>query len=357
MILTRVTADGFRNLKSVGLSPAPGINLVTGANGAGKSTLLEALHCLSVGHSFRTRRPRELIAHDATEFLLTCEMQDPATERSHRSGLVRRNDGSVDLKFDFEPLKSFQSVTAQLPVKAVTPESHGLVQDGPAVRRQFIDWGVFHVEPAFIATWREFRRALSQRNMALRLQKSDAEIASWDDILVTTSTRIDAWRNAYVVDLTEVARQVVDRLNLPLTLALVHRPGWAEDVDFKAALASSLEHSRRMKTTTVGPHRSELSIRSDGRTARAVLSRGQQKSLVYALELAQLQLLSEKTEKRAIVLCDDLQAELDADYLASLVAELHGVSLQMFISSTDATALAHQADAVFHVEHGRVLSV
>ncbi len=354
MILTRLSADGFRNLKQVSLVPSPGINLILGTNGAGKSSLLESIQCLSTGHSFRTRKPRDLIAHGADEFLLTCEMLDPSSGQEHRSGLIRRIDGTVDLKLDFETLRSFQTVTQYLPVKALTPESHGLVQEGPHTRRQFMDWGVFHVEPLFIAAWRDFRRALLQRNTALRLARPDSEVSTWDSILVKNAELIDSWRKAYVARLVEDLTELANTLELKFRTELHYRSGWAEDRSFSEALAGSLDHSRKMKTTTVGPHRGDLSLQSDGHMARAVLSRGQQKSLVYAMELAQLQVLKRATGQKAIVLCDDLQAELDRDSLERVLSLLSDLDLQIFVTATSTSGLRDRAASEFHIEHGRV---
>lgn len=354
MILTKLAVDRFRNLQHATLLPGPGINLITGANGAGKTSLLESIQCLSTGHSFRTRKPRELIAHSASEFLLTCEMQDPQSGHEHRAGLIRRVDGSVDLRFDFEPLRSFQTATSHLPVKALTPESHGLVEEGPRTRRQFIDWGVFHVEHGFLAAWRAYQRSLAQRNTALRLARPDNEVVSWDQTLVESADQIDRWRRQYVIELAAEIVTLGETLDLMFHVELDYRPGWPDGRHFAEALAASMDYSRRMKTTTVGPHRSDLIIRSDQHLARTTLSRGQQKLLVYALELAQLQLLDRVTGRKAVVLCDDLQAELDPENFQRVLGLLTGLGLQTFVSTTSAQGWTADGLKRFDVADGRV---
>jgi len=137
VILTHVDIRGLRNLQEIEFSPAPGFNLIIGSNGAGKSSILEAIHCLSVGHSFRTRKIRELITRGEDEFTLACQMLDVATEQTHRSGLRRHRDGTTELRLDYEEIRSIAPITQLLPIKALTPDSHGLIQDGPNVRRQF----------------------------------------------------------------------------------------------------------------------------------------------------------------------------------------------------------------------------
>jgi len=198
VILTHIDIHRLRNLLDASLDPAPGFNWFTGDNGSGKTSILEAIQCLSVGHSFRTRKVKELIHVKHEEFLLTCEIQDPSNNRQHRCGLQRHRDGTTELRFDYEPVRSMAAITQLLPVKALTPDSHRLIQDGPSGRRQFIDWGTFHVEHLFFDTWKQFRRTLSQRNQALRLNAPDSEVKSWDEQLIESGSRLDQMRKAYL---------------------------------------------------------------------------------------------------------------------------------------------------------------
>ena len=156
MILTRLEIDGFRRLAGVTLDPHPSLNLLSGANGSGKSSVLESIQCLSTGHSFRSRKARELVARDRDELTITARLHDADRNREHRVGLSRHRDGDLEMRLDYEPVDGVADVTRLLPVKALSPDSHALLQEGPDERRRFIDWGVFHVEPRFLEAWRRF---------------------------------------------------------------------------------------------------------------------------------------------------------------------------------------------------------
>lgn len=354
MQLTRVDISGFRNLIETGFDPHPALNLISGANGAGKSSVLEAIHSLSTAHSFRTRKPRELITHGEDALSVTARIANPADDREHRIGLSRARDGTLTMRVDYEPIDNVAYATRLLPIKALSPDSHVLIQGGPEDRRQFIDWGVFHVEPLFLDSWRVFRRSLSQRNQALRDYRPDDEVRSWNEQLSCSATAVDAFRRRYVDELADALRIRLDQLDAPLDIALRYRSGWSDDISLADALSQNLELHRRMKTTTDGPHRADLLITIATYPVKQVLSRGQQKTLVYLLHLSQLDLLDTRGARRAVVLCDDLPSELDDVSADNVVTQLLGCRSQVFISGVLLNSLTHHAHALFHVEHGVV---
>ncbi len=354
MILTQLEIGQFRNIAEAQLSPSPGFNLLFGHNGAGKSAVLEAIHCLSSGHSFRTRKVKELIRHEQDSFMLICQMTDLSGENSHRTGLQRNRDGSTALRLDYEPLASMSSITQMMPVKALTPDSHKLIQDGPSGRRQFMDWGTFHVEHTFFPIWKHFRRALAQRNQALKDGAQDSEIDSWDEQLIDAGTELTDMRKRYVSQLgTELQSQLTE-MSAVFHVEHQFKQGWTEELSLEEALAKSRQNCRRFRTTTVGPHRADLQIDTSGHPAKQVLSRGQQKTLIYAMHMAQLNLLHKLSENRAIVLCDDLKAELDEDQYVKILTQLKKQQSQVFLTSTEPFESTSVEITQFSVQGGKV---
>lgn len=357
MILTHIDIHRIRNLVDVSFDPNPGFNWFTGPNGSGKTSVLEAVHCLSVGHSFRTRKVKELIHVKHEDFLLTGELLDPNNQRNHRCGLQRSRDGTTELRFDYEPVRSMAAITQLLPVKALTPDSHRLIQDGPSGRRQFVDWGTFHVEHLFFDTWRQFRRTLSQRNQSLRMGAPDSEVHSWDEQLIHSGRILDNMRRSYLKKLDAEVERLLESMGLMFHVKHRYRSGWAEGEDYADALARSFSNCRRLKTTTVGPHRADLHIESDGVMAGKILSRGQQKVLVYVLHLAQLYILTVCKGNRAVVLCDDLASELDEFHTQKVLEQLAASGSQIFITGTDVKGAPDGAFTHFEVQGGEVRKV
>ena len=357
MILTKLDVSDFRNIQNLSLTPHPRLNLVSGNNGSGKSSILESIQCLSTGHSFRTRKARELISRNAQSFTLTALFSDPHTSREHRTGLLRQRDGSVELRLDFEEVKSIAEVTRLLPVKTLTPDSHRLIQEGPDERRQFLDWGVFHMEHSYLDTWRQFKRSLSQRNQLLRDVAPSSELKTWDSLFAESAVMLNTFRNNYVEKLSKALQVRLLDIDARFHVELAYRPGWSADHSLEELLVRNLDYHRRMKTTTDGPHRAEMSLTTDGVPAKQILSRGQQKVLVYLLHLAQLDLLDQSNARQAVVLCDDLTSELDQEHSTEIINQLLKLNGQVFVSGVNLDVLRHHDHSAFHMEHGSLKNV
>ena len=350
MRLEQIEITRFRNLDSISIRPHPELNLLTGANGAGKSSVLEAIHTLSVGHSFRTRKSRELIQRGSDEFTITARFTGEDESDLHRCGLARQWDGSSALRLDYEAVDRFADVTRLLRVKSLSPDSHELVQAGPELRRQFLDWGVFHVEPRFIEVWRTFRRALRQRNQLLREQAPDAQVRAWDSTFAAAADTIDSMRKRHV---EQIQSTLTDRLQAQQSMfhvELDYRSGWRSDARLGDLLSQNLETHRRFRTTSDGPHRAELHWTTDSVPLRQTLSRGQQKTFVYLVHLAQLDVLKQPV----IVLCDDLVSELDESNALRIVEQLQCLNSQIWVSGVQLNSLSRLAHGGFHVERGEV---
>lgn len=352
MIITQLDITSFRNIKQATLSPHPALNLITGNNGSGKSSILEAVQCMATGHSFRTRKPRELINHSDQSYQLACAFVDKTTDAEHRAGLLRSRDGAVNLRLDFEDVKTQSTITRLLPVKAMTPDSLGLVMDGPDSRRQFLDWGLFHVEQGFLDHWRTFRRSLSQRNQVIRDMGSDKEIDTWNTTLLPAAQAIDSARKSYLLKL-ETAMQVrLQKMGIVFHVELAYRQGWSESHSLEDLLLKNLQYHRKMKTTTDGPHRADLLVYTGDILAKQVLSRGQLKVLTYVMHLAQLDVLLDEQKQTAIVLCDDVNSELDEFHTNALLGQLSELESQVFVTGISLEQLFHFPHQGFHMEHG-----
>jgi len=334
VILTQFQVLAFRNLESVTFKPNAGLNAIVGPNGAGKSSVLEAIHTLSCGTSFRTRKPRELISHNQDAFTVSGLLQD-RQGREHRCGMKRSTDGQVELRMNFEPVNSIAQISRAIPIKALTPDSHALIQEGPTVRRQFMDWGAFHVEHEFFTQWKRYKRALAQRNQALRIGSPEAEVVSWNAELAASGAWIDERRAHYLKRLNPYFARILESLTTQFTVDLGYKRGFSVERSFLETLEKNLSQHQRFRTTTDGPHRAEISLSVGEHPAKQVLSRGQQKLVVYALHLAQLEILHEAGDQHAIVLCDDLASELDNANVSLVLELLSSKPTQVFIAGTE----------------------
>ncbi|MCY3731197.1 MAG: DNA replication/repair protein RecF [Rhodospirillaceae bacterium] len=351
MPLNRVSIESFRCLTRVELALHPERTYLFGPNGAGKTSLLEAVHVLGRGRSFRTRHTRRLIQHQRSGFSVFGEVR--AEGAVHRLGVGCRATG-LELRLNGAPAPGTAAMARLLPVHVIEPNSHSLIEGSPGDRRRFLDWGVFHVEQSYLAAWRGYRRALSQRNAALKCGEG---VGSWDAGFVEAGTAVDRARRRYVEALGYAAAGLGEAL-LGQPLAVSYRAGWPQGMSLTEALAGSADRERAWGTTQVGPHRADLVIRLDARGVRDDVSRGQQKLIAAGLILAQTRVFAAGRGHGGVLLVDDPAAELDERALAGLISVLDELPVQQVITGLSQAALpAAPAYPVFHVEPGGGLSM
>jgi len=352
MSLAELRIENLRCIESASLEFSSELNLIAGENGAGKTSILEAIFLLGRGRSFRTRSSEKLIRHQQPKLTVFGRTDDSPPKQA---GIEIAADGGTRARINGENAQSLLELSGVLPVQAIDPEIHKLVDQGPERRRRWLDWLVFHVEPSFGVHWARYSRALKQRNAALR--SSAAEFAAWDVEIVRNGDAMTEARQRTLERLTPRLNQTFERFgNLEVTAGFT--TGWAAGTSFADALRTHADRDRARGTTTVGPHRADVSLRRSHRIARETLSRGQQKLTAVAMIVSQLQLLHAELGLRAVLLLDDPAAELDEKNLRRLFDELASLQCQMIATSlTPETALFQAPKATFHVEHGRVKQV
>ncbi|MGX5915284.1 DNA replication/repair protein RecF [Aliidiomarina sp. Khilg15.8] len=363
MRLERLYLEKFRNFSMTQLELSPQVNLICGDNGSGKTSLLEAIYCLGFGRSFRTHQVRQMVQDDEEAFtlfaLLATQNADEETEQ-HRVGYRRFRSGDAQVKVDGEVVKRFARLARLVPVQLITPESVELVTGGPKLRRQYMDWGLFHVEQSFFADWAGYVRLLRQRNSLLRQGQYDRQGgAYWDNQLVAAGERVATARDAYVSGLNDLLNEYCHRFLPQYDFKFKLNHGWARaEQSFAEALSQRLEQDKKHGFTGVGPHKAEWQIRADSVDARERLSRGQLKLLVAALRLVQGQDYQNHRGESCIYLVDDLPAELDEENQGKLCSALKDSGSQVFITAIDESKIkSHFSDTesqLFHVEHGAI---
>jgi DNA replication and repair protein RecF len=350
MSLAELRVENLRCVESAVLEFSPELNLIAGANGAGKTSILEAIFLLGRGRSFRTRNSERLIRHGQSNLVVYGRTGDVPPKQA---GIEIAADGGTRVRINGENAASLLELSGVVPVQAIDPEIHKLVDQGPERRRRWLDWLVFHVEPTFGVHWSRYNRALKQRNAVLR--SGGTTLDAWDKELVSNGIAITHARHRALERLLPRLQLTFERFG-GLDVTVGFSSGWAADTSFESALQAHLDRDRQRGTTTTGPHRADVTLRRSQRAARETLSRGQQKLTAVAMIVSQLQLLQEEQGMRALLLLDDPAAELDERNLQRLFSELSSLRCQMIATSlTPETALFQAPKATFHVEQGRVI--
>jgi DNA replication and repair protein RecF len=350
MSLAELRLEDLRCLTSAQLTLHPRLNLISGDNGSGKTSLLEAIYLLGRGRSFRTRHTEQLIRH-GTRRLRVFGRIDSAASVSHAIGVGCTREEGVEARIDGQIVASLAQLSEVFPVQVIDPGIHRLVEDGPVQRRRWLDWAVFHVEPNFVQHWQGYSRALRQRNAALRC---GADPSVWDGELVRIGQLLTAARARLIEALQPYWNAALQELDA-VPVSLGYFQGWSREEDLAAALASHGLRDRERGSTAYGPHRFDVPLRLDGRPARDLLSRGQQKVLGAAMALTMARYVAEAAGRAPTLLLDDPAAELDRAHTEALLAAVGRIGGQLIVTSlvSEGTPLGIP-DRVFHVEHQEV---
>ena len=330
MRLTALTVSGFKNLKDVSLHPDAHYNVIVGENAQGKTNLLEAIWILSGCRSFRGTRERDYLcfadsgpmqiqaAFDDGRRVqtITCTMQPSAgkEKRFLLNGIPVTSTGSL---FDL-----FHCV-------AFTPEDLALINEGPEVRRNFVDLCYSQLTPRAVGAVRRYQMILQQRNavlkQALPAAAAQAYLDVWDRQLAKTGAYLTVQRSRYLQQLAAVCTELYGAISAQQEAVTLRYQAnvFGRDPDFSDCTEEQLaaqyyeklvrarEEDRALGFTTCGVHRDEMQILINGVSAREFGSQGQKKSLALALRLAHAQIYARKWKQTPLILLDDVMGELD----------------------------------------------
>lgn len=353
MRLERLRIQGLRSLDDAALTFAPGINALVGANGVGKTSVLEAVFLLSHARSFRSGAREALLARGASRLSIYAEMR--WGDGSLRRLGMGREAARWEARLDGEAC-SLGALIGECAVTCFEPGSHALIAGGAEERRRFLDWGVFHVEHAFLTYWRRYQRALKQRNSLLRapMTSDEALYLPWEAEMATLAAWLDAQRRGYLTALQPHLQAELAVLLPELgTCELRYRAGWGDGLALDEQLAQQRGRDAARGHTSLGPHRADWSLAFEHAPLREHLSRGQEKLAALACLLAQARLYASWRGEWPILCLDDLAAELDEAHQAALVEQLQSGQAQVLVTGTALpTPLQGRVQQMFHVEQG-----
>ncbi len=351
MPLKYLSIGDFRCFGRIEFEPEPHNNLIFGPNASGKTSVLEATAYLGRGRSFRGAPTGGLIRHGAAAFVLLGKVRQG---RRARTVGVRNSPAGLEVHIDGEPASGAAALAEVLPLQIIDPEIHKLVAGGPEERRRYLDWMAFHVEHGYLELWRRFRRALRQRNAALREGAGPAELVVWDREFCLAADELDAARERVLSMAGTAIKGTGERL-LGGSVGFEYRRGWPSGKALHELLAGGLERDRQQGSTQYGPQRADLRLIYDERRAQKLISRGQQKLLACSMVLAAAETVQTALSRPLLLLLDDPAAELDTGSVRRLMAEVGGLGCQVIATALwPDERIFDVQPALFHVEQGQL---
>src|SRR3954471_23610500 len=336
MRVSDLALEDFRSYADVRQVLGRGVTAFIGSNGAGKTNLLEAIHLAARGDSPRAHDDTELVRWGASAGRVRVETE--RSEGHRRIELVLFSPPAGERRRPRRYLldgagKRADDVTGELVVVAFFPEDVDLLGAAPNARRRYLDAMLSQIERAHRRETRELQRVLEQRNALLRAAReemslSQDEIAFWDRELVRLSAGISLRRALLVEELVPAFREATARFSGSAGLDIVYG-GQAQGATlderiaaYETLLVEKRERERWQGTTLVGPHRDDLLVTAGGRALPSFASRGEHRSAVLSLKLAEAAWLTSRVGEPPVFLLDDVLSELDPGRREALAAAI-----------------------------------
>ena len=356
-IIEKLSVTAVRNIVGLDIEPIPTVNILHGENGSGKTSILESIHLLASGRSFRTSKLEPLISSDKDEAIVFARLVG-GTE----IGLSKSRRQKHHLKFISEKQTNWENVARELPCQILDSNSFLLLEGGPKSRRQFLDWGVFHVEHGFVENWRRTKKSIANRNLLLKQRSPDlSQISAWDSELCLAAKEVHRARQEYFDVFLPLFLELYRKMNGAEVDSLVidYASGWDTGRELQDVLMDNRDIDIRYGATQNGPHRADLTFRIGRNRAVDILSRGQQKILVSTMKITQGLLLSQALDRKCIFLVDDLPSELDHDNREAILSQLVSMGGQIFVTCVEISGILDSLSsqpklATFHVERGTI---
>lgn len=339
MRLLRLAGSGFRNLEPFELACDAPFVVLHGPNGQGKTNALEAVYLLCTLQGLRGRRRGELIRWGAERAAVQGDVR--ADDVTHRYG-VDLSEAARGVELDGKRVHDLAEYFASIRCVCFTPQDGRIVTEEPAWRRRWVDRAAFTAQPAHLGVSAELRRVLLQKAAALKDPRPDGTLLDvLDDQLARVGAEVVTRRVEVLAELQPHVQQLVAGLaGAPHAVSLRYRTDasggdrGAREASLRRALEAARANELRRRTTLVGPQTDDVDIDLEGHPARTYASRGQVRSLVLALKLAEL-VAARRRGEVPLFLLDDVSSELDRARTARLVAILAELRAQVWATTTD----------------------
>ena len=311
MPLTNISIKNFRCFESIEISLSPGVNFFYGANGSGKTSILESVFIFSSGKSFKSSNLVSLINQNNEKFLL----KGFDAKKGYIVEVEKTKEKPISIL-----LNNKKTVTSKLikefPCTPIHNNTFSFTNASPDFRRKLLDRSIFIAEDNFSSNWFSYYRALKQRNSVLKNNRISA-IYAWNEMLVEEGIKLDNYRKDFFDKtlkefhtLLEILKpyNVFDFFDV---INISFFQGWDNEKSLLKILEENKQTDIRRKTTTSGPHKSDIKFLIKDIDAKQILSRGEQKFFSILWSCAQHEVLKKHYRIDATLIIDDIRSELD----------------------------------------------
>ena len=342
MSIARVFIKNFRLFRELDLDLNKENLLITGPNGSGKTSVLEAINLLISRKSIRTRDLKECINDDSDGFSLGLEIKNKdevltikAAKQTNKRITIETKVGNISATKENLPIVQF-----------IQAKDLRMIEGETEIRRDFFNKTMFHVEHSSESDYKNYKKALSQRNILLKRKASEGELKVWNEALMDTGNILAEKQKSFFERVfkksLEQKREKREAQEAFLNQIKVgFKRGWPETISLKKALVESAEKDRALGYTSIGPHRLDFKYLINNRLAKSFLSRGQQKLLIILSFFKFNDILTTKNKSGIVYLIDDITSELDQENLAMVLEQAIELKAQLLITAIRGKSLSN----------------
>lgn len=344
----------FRNLQNIEISSFDEMNVICGENAQGKTNLLEGIWLFTGIKSFRGAKDSAFVRFGCEKAELNIEFLADGIE----------NDAKMEIKenrtatFNNNKLKTPSLMAGKFNATVFSPNDLGLVRDGPAVRRRFLDIAIGQLYPSYISAVKNYMRAVTQRNQIIKDYRYDGTVSVmldiFEDEIAANGNKINEIRKKYIERLGEFLPIVYDGLSSGKEKLQTEYISSCREENLRQALITARKNDMFTGTTSVGPHRDDIEFKINGVSARSFGSQGQKRSVALALKLAEAEVINKVSGEYPVFLLDDVMSELDPERQNYILNHIKGI--QSFITCCDPSNVERlKSGKIFEMKNGRIV--
>lgn len=347
----------FRNYEKLSLTLDPGINIFYGANAQGKTNILEAVYLAGTSKSHRGTRDRDMIRMGESEAHI--RMHVDKNDSDYRIDMHLRKNKSKGIAIGGVPIRRAGELFGIVNIVFFSPEDLNIIKNGPSERRRLVDRILCEIDRIYMSDLTQYGKCLNQRNRLLHdlyfNPSLESELPVWDEQLVNYGCRIIAKREEFVRMLEDIASEIHTELTGEKEkLTLVYEPNVTVE-EFADKVARSRDADRKIKSTTVGPHRDDVCIKVNDMDLRLYGSQGQQRTTAISLKLSEIRIIEERIRNKPVLLLDDVLSELDRDRQNYLLGNIRDIQTLITCTGLDEFVQNRfEADRTFRVVSGEI---
>ncbi len=375
MHLRHLSLTNFRSLTRLDADLPRRAVVLTGQNAQGKTSVLEAIYFLAAFTSFQTNTDRQMVNfHEARNPLavtrLVADYQRGKTKHRLEARLILEPTGTNGQRLRKEILldgakRNINDVIGHFNAVIFVPQMSQIIEGGPDERRRYLNLALSQAVPAYARTLGDYTQALTQRNALLKALNENGgnpnQLEVWDEALVKSGAQIILWRIQAIQEIERLASRVHHELTRGTEiLRLAYEPAYdplpkpdgqlglkldtaidRSSIEFKEIQEGFLVKLKTIRSeeiargvTTIGPHRDDLRFVINKADVSDYGSRGQIRTTLLALKLAEVEWMKERTGEYPVILLDEVMAELDASRRADLLRYVTQES-QVLFTATD----------------------